>query len=219
MITSIIDHTLLLANATEEQINVLCCEAKEHKFFSVCVNPAYVAMCAEQLKDTDVKVCTVIGFPLGANTTAVKVFETQNAIENGANEIDMVVNVGHVLDGKWDLIESEISKIKDTCKNNLLKVIFETCLLSSDQIEKLCETSKKSGADFVKTSTGFSTGGATEEHIALMRKCVGEDLGVKASGGVRTKEIAQAMIDNGATRIGTSAGVSIANGTEAQQDY
>lgn len=219
MITSIIDHTLLLANATEEQINALCYEAKEHNFFSVCVNPAYVATCADQLKDSDVKVCTVIGFPLGANTTVVKVFETQNAIENGADEIDMVVNVGYVLEGKWNLIESEITQIKKACNGNLLKVIFETCLLTSEQIKKLCETSKKSGADFVKTSTGFSAGGATEEHIALMRKCVGKDLGVKASGGVRTKEIAQAMIDNGATRIGTSAGVSIANGTEANQSY
>ncbi|WP_322804891.1 deoxyribose-phosphate aldolase [Vibrio alfacsensis] len=219
MIHSLIDHTLLMPTATEMQIATLCNEAIEHSFFSVCVNPTYIATCAEQLKNSGVKVCTVIGFPLGANTTAVKVFETENAVENGADEIDMVINIGHALDGKWSEIEKEIAAIKTACQGRLLKVIFETCLLADEQIAKLCEISKQAGADFVKTSTGFSTGGATEEHIRLMRTCVGNEMGVKASGGVRTQAIAQTMIDAGASRIGTSAGVSIVNGTEAKSGY
>jgi deoxyribose-phosphate aldolase len=196
-----IDHTLLLANATTKQINTLCDEAHEHQFFSVCINPDFVEHCAERLNTSNVKICTVIGFPLGANTTAVKVFETQNAISLGADEIDMVVNISDVLDGKWDVIEKEIVAIKEACGPKLLKVIFETCLLT-----------KRAGADFVKTSTGFSTGGATVEHIKLMRDTVGKQMGVKASGGVRTKETAQAMIDAGASRVGASASVSIVTG-------
>ncbi|BCN26487.1 deoxyribose-phosphate aldolase [Vibrio alfacsensis] len=219
MIHSLIDHTLLMPTATEKQITTLCNEAIEHSFFSVCVNPTYIATCAALLKNSGVKVCTVIGFPLGANTTAVKVFETENAVENGADEIDMVINIGHALDGKWSEIEKEIAAIKTACQGRLLKVIFETCLLADEQIAKLCEISKQAGADFVKTSTGFSTGGATEEHIRLMRTCVGNEMGVKASGGVRTQVIAQTMIDAGASRIGTSAGVSIVNGTEAKSGY
>ncbi|MBY5948408.1 deoxyribose-phosphate aldolase [Photobacterium rosenbergii] len=207
-----IDHTLLLANATTNQINTLCDEAHEHQFFSVCINPAFVELCAERLKTSNVKICTVIGFPLGANTTAVKVFETQNAISLGADEIDMVVNISDVLDAKWDVIEREIAAIKDACGQKILKVIFETCLLTSEQVVELCSISKRAGADFVKTSTGFSTGGATVEHIKLMRDTVGNDMGVKASGGVRTQETAQAMIDAGASRIGASASVSIVTG-------
>lgn len=219
MIHSLIDHTLLLPTATEEQVTTLCNEAMEHSFFSVCVNPTYIATCAELLKDSDVKVCTVIGFPLGANTTAVKVFETVNAVENGADEIDMVINVGHTLDGKWDEVEKEIAAVKTACQGRLLKVIFETCLLTNEQVVKLCEICKQAGADFVKTSTGFSTGGATKEHIELMRTSVGRGMGVKASGGVRTQTIAQTMIEAGASRIGTSAGVSIVNGTESKSGY
>lgn len=207
-----IDHTLLLANATTNQINTLCDEAHEHQFFSVCINPGFVEYCAERLKTSNVKICTVIGFPLGANTTAVKVFETQNAILLGADEIDMVVNISDVLDAKWDMIELEIAAIKEACGVKLLKVIFETCLLTNEQIVELCRISKRAGVNFVKTSTGFSIGGATVEHIKLMRDNVGSEMGVKASGGVRTKEIAQSMIDAGASRIGASASVSIVSG-------
>ncbi|EIT7127054.1 deoxyribose-phosphate aldolase [Vibrio parahaemolyticus] len=207
-----IDHTLLLANATTNQINKLCDEAHEHQFFSVCINPDFVEHCAERLNTSNVKICTVIGFPLGANTTAVKVFETQNAISLGADEIDMVVNISDVLDGEWDAIEREIAAIKEACGPKLLKVIFETCLLTNEQIVELCNISKRAGADFIKTSTGFSTGGATVEHIKLMRDIVGKQMGVKASGGVRTKETAQAMIDAGASRVGASASVSIVTG-------
>ncbi|MCR9641038.1 MULTISPECIES: deoxyribose-phosphate aldolase [Vibrio] len=207
-----IDHTLLLANATTDQINTLCDEAHDHQFFSVCVNPRFVEHCAQRLKASNVKICTVIGFPLGANTTAVKVFETQNAISLGADEIDMVVNVSDVLDAKWGEVEREISAIKDACGQTLLKVIFETCLLTNEQIVELCHICKRAGADYVKTSTGFSTGGATVEHITLMRDTVGNEIGVKASGGVRTRETAQAMIDAGASRVGASASVSIVSG-------
>lgn len=204
-----IDHTLLLANATTNQINTLCDEAHEYQFFSVCINPDFVEHCAKRLNTSNVKICTVIGFPLGANTTAVKVFETQNAISLGADEIDMVVNISNVLDGEWGSIEREIAAIKEACGPKLLKVIFETSLLTNEQIVELCNISKRVGADFVKTSTGFSTGGATVEHIKLMRDTVGKRMGVKASGGIRTKETAQAMIDAGASRVGASASVSI----------
>lgn len=219
MINSLIDHTLLVPTATNAQIETLCREAIEHSFFSVCVNPSYVSTCAAILTNSEVKVCTVVGFPLGATTTEVKVFEVKNAIQNGADEIDMVVNIGHVLDNKWLDVEQEISQIKMACNGKLLKVIFETSLLTDEQISKLCDISSKTGADFVKTSTGFSNGGATVEHVRLMRDNVKPDMGVKASGGVRTKEIAQAMINAGASRIGTSAGVSITNGTKAQSNY
>ncbi|WP_172379687.1 deoxyribose-phosphate aldolase [Vibrio sp. Vb339] len=213
-----IDHTLLLANATTYQINKLCDEAHEHQFFSVCISPRFVEHCAERLITSNVKICTVIGFPLGANTMATKVFETQNAIALGANEIDMVVNISDVLDGSWDSVEKEIRAIKEACGSILLKVIFETCLLTNEQIVQLCNISKRAGANFVKTSTGFSTGGATVEHIRLMRDTVGQQMGVKASGGVRTRETAQAMIDAGASRIGASASVGITSGTTPTND-
>ncbi|MGL5429890.1 MAG: deoxyribose-phosphate aldolase [Vibrio sp.] len=209
-----IDHTLLLPNATIDQINTLCDEADKHQFFSVCINPNFVEHCAKRLTNSNVKICTVIGFPLGANTSAVKVFETQNAIALGADEIDMVVNISDVLDGRWDAIEQEITAIKKACDSKLLKVIFETGLLTNQQIVELCKISKHAGADFVKTSTGFSTGGATVEHIQLMRDTVGNEMGVKASGGVRTKQTAQALINAGASRIGASASVSIIAGEE-----
>ncbi|MEE6132018.1 deoxyribose-phosphate aldolase [Priestia aryabhattai] len=220
-ITKMIDHTLLKANATEEQITVLAKEAKEYSFASVCVNPTWVKKAAELLRDAqEVKVCTVIGFPLGANTPEVKAFETTNAIENGADEVDMVINIGALKDKNYELVERDIKAVVDAAKGKaLVKVIIETCLLTDEEKVKACELSVKAGADFVKTSTGFSTGGATVEDIALMRKTVGPDLGVKASGGVRGLEDAKAMIEAGATRIGASSGVSIAKGEISNSSY
>ncbi|MED3931815.1 deoxyribose-phosphate aldolase [Priestia megaterium] len=220
-ITGIIDHTLLKADATEEQITVLAQEAKEYSFASVCVNPTWVKTAAELLKDApEVKVCTVIGFPLGATTSAVKAFETTNAIENGADEVDMVINIGALKDKNYDLVQSDIQAVVDAAKSKaLVKVIIETALLTDEEKAKVSELAVKAGADFVKTSTGFSTGGATVEDVALMRKTVGPDVGVKASGGVRGLEDAKAMIEAGATRIGASSGVSIAKGQLSNSDY
>lgn len=205
----LIDHTILKQNADLADIEKLCKEAIEYDFMSVCINPAYVSMCAELLKNSDVKVCTVIGFPLGANTTAVKVFETMDAVKNGADEIDMVINVTMLKNKEYNYVYNEIKAIKAACNGKLLKVILETCLLTDEEVVKACELSKEAGADFVKTSTGFSTAGATVHHVALMRKTVGPDVGVKASGGVRTHEDLLAMVDAGANRIGTSAGCKI----------
>ncbi|QSX18358.1 deoxyribose-phosphate aldolase [Priestia megaterium] len=220
-ITGVIDHTLLKADATEEQITVLAQEAKEYSFASVCVNPTWVKKAAELLKDApEVKVCTVIGFPLGATTSAVKAFETTNAIENGADEVDMVINIGALKDKNYDLVQSDIQAVVDAAKGKaLVKVIIETALLTDEEKAKVSELAVKAGADFVKTSTGFSTGGATVEDVALMRKTVGPDVGVKASGGVRGLEDAKAMIEAGATRIGASSGVSIAKGQLSNSDY
>lgn len=220
-ITGIIDHTLLKADATEEQITVLAQEAKEYSFASVCVNPTWVKKAAELLKDApEVKVCTVIGFPLGATTSAVKAFETTNAIENGADEVDMVINIGALKDKNYDLVQSDIQAVVDAAKGKaLVKVIIETALLTDEEKAKVSELAVKAGADFVKTSTGFSTGGATVEDVALMRKTVGPDVGVKASGGVRGLEDAKVMIEAGATRIGASSGVSIAKGQLSNSDY
>ncbi|MGG0459850.1 deoxyribose-phosphate aldolase [Priestia aryabhattai] len=220
-ITGIIDHTLLKADATEEQVTVLVQEAKEYSFASVCVNPTWVKKAAELLKDApEVKVCTVIGFPLGATTSAVKAFETTNAIENGADEVDMVINIGALKDKNYDLVQSDIQAVVDAAKGKaLVKVIIETALLTDEEKAKVSELAVKAGADFVKTSTGFSTGGATVEDVALMRKTVGPDVGVKASGGVRGLEDAKAMIEAGATRIGASSGVSIAKGQLSNSDY
>ena len=220
-LTSLIDHTLLKADAREEQVTTLVEEAKEYKFASVCVNPTWVKKCAEMLKDTpEVKVCTVIGFPLGANTPEVKAFETKNAIENGADEVDMVINIGAMKDGRYDEVEADIKAVVDAAKGKaLVKVIIETCLLTKEEIEKACQLAVSAGTDYVKTSTGFSTGGATVEDIALMRKTVGAEIGVKASGGVRSLEDAKAMTEAGATRIGASSGVSIAKGETANSDY
>jgi deoxyribose-phosphate aldolase len=220
-ITGIIDHTLLKADATEEQITVLAQEAKEYSFASVCVNPTWVKKTAELLKDApEVKVCTVIGFPLGATTSAVKAFETTNAIENGADEVDMVINIGALKDKNYDLVQSDIQAVVDAAKGKaLVKVIIETALLTDEEKAKVSELAVKAGADFVKTSTGFSTGGATVEDVALMRKTVGPGVGVKASGGVRGLEDAKAMIEAGATRIGASSGVSIAKGQLSNSDY
>ncbi len=205
-----IDHTLLKPDATDLGIEKLCLEAKEYDFASVCVNPCYVAKCYELLRGSNVKVCTVIGFPLGASSTVIKVHEAREAVFDGASEVDMVINISRLKEKDDDYVYNEIRKIKDTLKPGIiLKVIIETCLLTDEEKVRACLLSKKAGADFVKTSTGFSTGGATKEDVALMRKTVGKDMGVKASGGVRTKEAFLAMIEAGANRIGTSSGVKI----------
>ncbi|MEK3766852.1 MULTISPECIES: deoxyribose-phosphate aldolase [unclassified Solibacillus] len=214
-----IDHTLLKAESTKKQVQQICAEAKEYGFASVCVNPTWVKFSADQLAGTEVKVCTVIGFPLGATTSAVKAFETKDAIANGAGEIDMVINIGALKDGDFDLVRNDIKAVVDAANGTLVKVIIETCLLTDEEKVKACELAVEAGADFVKTSTGFSTGGATAEDIALMRKTVGPDLGVKASGGVRSLEDMQNMIDNGATRIGASSGVAIMNGLKSDSNY
>lgn len=209
-INKLIDHTALKPNTNKESILKLIAEAKTYDFASVCVNPCWVALAHQELKNTDVKVCTVIGFPLGANTTEVKVFETKDAIEKGAQEIDMVINIAMLKDKEYDYVENEIHQIVETAKDKaIVKVIIETCLLTDEEKIKACELSQKAGADFVKTSTGFSTGGATVHDIALMRKTVGAEMGVKASGGVHTHEEALAMVEAGATRIGASAGVKL----------
>lgn len=208
--TKYFDHTILKADATETQVAKICKEALENDFASVCVNQYYTKFVAEQLKGSDVKVCTVVGFPLGMSDTRVKAFETKAAIEDGAEEVDMVINVGALKDGKYDYVRNDIKTLKDVCgKEVLLKVIIETCLLTDEEKVKACELAKEAGADYVKTSTGFSTGGAKAEDVALMRKTVGEELGVKASGGIHTAEEAQAMIDAGASRLGTSATLAI----------
>ncbi|MBM6651595.1 deoxyribose-phosphate aldolase [Megamonas funiformis] len=209
-INKLIDHTALKPNTNKESILKLIAEAKTYDFASVCVNPCWVALAHQELKNTDVKVCTVIGFPLGANTTEVKVFETKDAIEKGAQEIDMVINIAMLKDKEYDYVENEIHQIVEATKDKaIVKVIIEACLLTDEEKIKACELSQKAGADFVKTSTGFSTGGATVHDVALMRKTVGTDMGVKASGGVHTHEEALAMIEAGANRIGASAGVKL----------
>ncbi|WP_223591314.1 deoxyribose-phosphate aldolase [Neobacillus bataviensis] len=219
-VAAMIDHTLLKPEATRNQIETLCQEARENEFFSVCVNPTWVSTAKELLQGSAVKVCTVIGFPLGASTPETKAFETKNAIDHGADEVDMVINIGALKDKNDELVESDIRAVVDATKGKALtKVIIETSLLSKDEKIRACELSVKAGADYVKTSTGFSTGGATFEDIALMRKTVGPDIGVKASGGVRSTEDAQMMIEAGATRIGASSSVAIINGLKVTADY
>ena len=205
----LIDHTLLKQDATPEQILKLCQEAKEFDFTSVCVNPAYVPLAAEALKGSDVKVCTVIGFPLGMNLPKTKVEEAQACINQGADEIDMVINVGMLKSGNDDYVEAEIAELKAVAGKRVLKVIIETCLLTDEEKVRACRLAKNAGADFVKTSTGFSTGGATVHDVKLMRETVGPEMGVKASGGVRTHEDLLAMVEAGANRIGTSNGTKI----------
>ena len=214
-----IDHTILKPESTQEQVEKILSEAKEYDFASVCVNPTWVSLAAESLKDSDVKVCTVIGFPLGANTSAVKAFETEDAIANGADEIDMVINVGALKAGNDALVLDDIKAVVDASGDKLVKVIIEACLLTDDEKVRACQLSKEAGADYVKTSTGFSTGGATVADVALMRKTVGPDMGVKASGGARSYEDAIAFIEAGASRIGASSGVAIMNGAQADGDY
>lgn len=211
-----IDHTALTAEKNEQDILKLCDEAIEHGFYSVCVNSGYIPLAKTKLAGSNVKICTVVGFPLGANLTSVKAFETQEAIKAGANEIDMVINVGWIKSQKWDAVKDDIQAVFNACAGVPLKVILETCLLTKDEIVKACEICKAIGVAFVKTSTGFNKGGATVEDVALMKQTVG-DIGVKASGGVRDTETALAMIKAGATRIGASAGIAIVNGSQDTQ--
>lgn len=204
-----IDHTLLKADATKDKIVKLCEEAKENDFASVCVNPCWIPTAKEILDGTDVKVCVVIGFPLGAMTTEAKVFEAKDAVEKGAQEVDMVINVGMLKDGDDAYVTNEIQKIKEAVGENVLKVIIEACLLTDEEKVRACKDAKAAGADFVKTSTGFSTGGATVADVKLMKETVGDDMKVKAAGGIHTKEEMNAMIDAGAERIGASAGMDL----------
>lgn len=216
-----IDHTMLKPDATTDEITKLCAEAKQYHFASVCVNPGFVPLCSSLLKGTDVKVCTVIGFPLGATTTEVKRLEAEQAIANGATEIDMVINVGQLKSGNYEYVFNDVNKVVLAAKahRNVCKVILETALLTDEEKVKACLICKKAGADFVKTSTGFSKGGATVGDIALMRKIVGSAIGVKASGGIRSKEDAEAMIASGADRIGASASVKIVMGEKSESSY
>ena len=211
-IASYIDHTVLAADATEEKIQKLCNEAKEWKFASVCVNTCWTKYCAQQLKGTGVNVCTVVGFPLGAMCTKAKAFEAECAVQEGATEVDMVINIGLLKDHKDDLVEEDIRAVKKACGDKVLKVIIEACLLTDEEKVRACELSVKAGADFVKTSTGFSKWGAKVEDVALMRKTVGPKVGVKAAGGIRTYEDAVKMIEAGANRLGCSAGIAIVQG-------
>ena len=210
-IAQLIDHTLLKPEATREQIDRLCHEALEYHFASVCVNPTHISRCAELLRESDVKVCTVVGFPLGATTTAVKADETRQAIDDGPTEIDNVINVGALKTGDFDPVQADIAAVVDTAHaaGALVKVIIETALLSDEEKAAACRLAQAAGAEFVKTSTGFGPGGATVEDVALMRHVVGPEMGVKASGGVRNYADVQAMVAAGATRIGASAGVAI----------
>lgn len=209
-INNYIDHTLLKADATREEIEDICDEAMAYKFKSVCVNSSWTSLVFEKLKYADVEVCTVIGFPLGAMSKEVKIFEAEDAIKNGASEIDMVINIGKLKDGEYEYVEDEIRKVKETIgKDTILKIIIETALLEDEEKIIACEIAENAGADYVKTSTGFSSAGAKIEDVKLMRKTVGDRLGVKASGGVKTYEDAINMIDAGASRIGASSGVEI----------
>lgn len=204
-----IDNTLLRADATREEIKALCEESVKYDFKSCCINPGFIKDTKEFLKGSDVLVCTVIGFPLGSMTTEAKIFETKDAIEKGADEIDMVINISALKAHEDDYVYEEIKRIKEACGNHTLKVIIECCLLTDEEKVRACLLSKKAGADFVKTSTGFSKWGAKVEDIRLMRETVGPEMGVKAAGGVRTHEEMIAMVEAGATRIGTSKGSAL----------
>ncbi|WP_241154442.1 deoxyribose-phosphate aldolase [Staphylospora marina] len=218
-LAGMIDHTLLKPESTRKQVERLCQEALQHGFASVCIQPFWVKEAAERLAGSDVKVCTVIGFPLGANTTEVKAFETENAVKNGADEIDMVINVGALKSGDFDVVREDIRAVVKAAGGAVVKVILETGLLSDEEIVKACELSKEAGAHFVKTSTGFGKGGATVHHVSLMRRTVGDDMGVKASGGIRDQETALRMIEAGANRIGASASVAIVTGGKGTEAY
>lgn len=205
-----IDHTILKADATEEMVKKICKEARENGFASVCVNPYYTSLVSKELKGSDVKTCVVVGFPLGANTKEVKAFETMNAIEMGAEEVDMVINIGALKDKKYDVVKADIEAVVNASNHRaLVKVIIETCYLDDGEKEKVCIIAREAGADFVKTSTGFGTAGAKAEDVKLMREAVGEKVGVKASGGIRDYKAAMDMIDAGANRIGVSASLAI----------
>ncbi|MDE3276952.1 deoxyribose-phosphate aldolase [Candidatus Avelusimicrobium faecicola] len=211
-LAKVIDHTLLKPTATREQIETLCREAAEHGFCSVCVNPYWVPLAAKMLKGTGVKTCTVIGFPLGANTTEVKVFEAKTALENGADELDMVINIGALKSKDYDTVLQDIRALRALGDNFVLKVIIETSELTDEEKVKACELAAEAKADFVKTSTGFTKGGATVHDVALMKKSIPAGMQVKASGGVRTREDAEAMLAAGATRLGASSGIKIVEG-------
>lgn len=217
-LASIIDHTILKPDATEADVTKVCEEAREYKFKSVCVNTHYVTLVSRLLKGSGVDTCCVVGFPLGASSTRAKVDETYDAIKNGANEIDMVINIGALKSGDWDTVKRDIEGVVNASRNRaLVKVILETALLNDEEIIRACTIAKMSGADFVKTSTGFAKGGATIEDVALMRKVVGPKMGVKASGGIRDTETARAMVRAGATRIGASSSVDIVKGTKTSK--
>lgn len=209
MNVKLFDHTILKADATKADVAKICQEAREYGFMSVCVNSYYTSYAAGLLKGSDVKVCTVVGFPLGQMSTRAKAAETKLAVADGAEEIDMVINVGALKDGEDTVVLKDIQEVKKACGPALLKVIIETCLLTEEEKVKACLLAKEAGADFVKTSTGFSTGGATAEDVALMRKTVGDSMGVKASGGIRSRETAEKMTEAGASRLGTSATIAI----------
>ncbi len=218
-INQYIDHTLLKPESRQDQIDKLIREAKTYNFASVCINPTWVSYAAKALEGTDIKVCTVIGFPLGATTSAVKAFETKDAISHGADEVDMVINIGQAKSGHFAFVEEDIRAVVEASGDKLVKVIIETCLLTDKEKIKACQAAVAAGADFVKTSTGFSTAGARLEDVRLMRQTVGPDVGVKAAGGTRSLEDAQAFIEAGATRIGTSAGVTIMEGKQTNSGY
>lgn len=218
-INQYIDHTLLKPESRQDQIDKLIREAKTYNFASVCINPTWVSYAAKALEGTDIKVCTVIGFPLGATTSAVKAFETKDAISHGADEVDMVINIGQAKSGHFAFVEEDIRAVVEASGGKLVKVIIETCLLTDKEKIKACQAAVAAGADFVKTSTGFSTAGARLDDVRLMRQTVGPDVGVKAAGGTRSLEDAQAFIEAGATRIGTSAGVTIMEGKQINSGY
>ena len=219
-LAKMIDHTILKPEATDAEVIKLCKEAMEYGFASVCVNPSMVKKAATILEGSEVKVCTVIGFPLGATTTEVKVFETEQTIKDGATEVDMVINVGKLKESNLEYVKNDIAAVVNAAKGKAItKVIIESCLLTDEEKVTVCNIAKEVGADFVKTSTGFSTGGATKEDIKLMRETVGPNMGVKASGGIRSNEDAMTMIENGATRIGASASIAICNGTKSNSNY
>lgn len=219
-IAGMIDHTVLKAMTTQEDVIKICNEAKENGFFSVCINPTHIEFVKKQLEGSNVKVCTVIGFPLGANTPEVKAFETKDAIAKGADEVDMVINIGALKDKNYELVYEDIKAVVDAAnKEALVKVIIETCYLTDEEKKIACELAVKAGTDYVKTSTGFGTGGSTPQDIKLMRETVGETIGVKASGGVRCEDDAVKVIEAGASRIGASASVAIAKGEISNSDY
>lgn len=209
MDTKLFDHTILKADATRGMVERVCREAREHHFMSVCVNSYYTGFVADELQGSDVRVCTVVGFPLGQMSTKAKAAETRIAVEDGADEIDMVINVGALKGGDDAVVFEDIKAVRKACEGKVLKVIIETCLLNEEEKVRACRLAMEAKADFVKTSTGFSTGGATKEDVALMRKTVGDTMGVKASGGIRDKEKAVEMIEAGADRLGTSATIAI----------
>jgi deoxyribose-phosphate aldolase len=207
--TKLFDHTILKADATRKDVKRVCDEAMAYSFCSVCVNSYYVPYVANLLHGSDVKICSVVGFPLGAMSTRAKALEAKIAVMDGADEIDMVINVGALKDRDYSVVLEDIKAVKEACGENILKVIIETCLLTDDEKVKACELAKEAGADFVKTSTGFSSAGAKVEDVRLMRETVGPDMGVKASGGIHDKEFAKELVDAGANRLGTSATIEI----------